>query len=218
MRFFNNLFVVLLALTAPAIAAVTASGIVSDSATGALLNAVKIYCPSPICSTTSNSSGAFTLTIPSTEIVSSIAAPATMKIFYNPARNYFYSQDAEKIFVEVRNAKGETVNGDKLSSGNYFASCQYGAFKFLNVVGKDQVFSFSAGIRNGTTSGLAKTAAITSVIANFTLTGYNPATATLTVGQNNLVKMKAIPPSGSTVNVNIGIAPVDTLKSNITIP
>jgi hypothetical protein len=218
MRFFNNLLVVLLALTASAMSAVTASGIVSDSATGAPLNTVKIKCTSPICSTSSALDGSFTVTIPTTEIIPFAAKPVTMKIFYDPARNYFYSQDAEKISVEVRNAKGETVNGDKLSPGNYFASCRYGAFKFLNLAGKDQVFSFGAGNSSGTENGFAKTAAITSVVATFTLNGYNPATATLSVGQNNLVKMSVVPPAGSTVNVNIGIAPVDTLKSNITIP
>jgi hypothetical protein len=216
---YKFLLIICLALAIPAMSAVTfVADTVADSATGNWLNGVKVTY-SAACTTTTDASGLFSIIIPGTEINFSITPKTKIVIFYNPANNYF-SAGEEKINVEVFNVKGDLMTGDKLSPGNYFAICKLGAFRFLNIAGGRQSFVFGTGTASGTTNGLAKISATTSVVLSFSKSGYNSKSLTLNVspGINPRVKLSAIPPAGSSATINIGITPIDTLKGVATIP
>jgi hypothetical protein len=217
-KYFYNFLMICLALAIPAAPAVTfVADTVSDSATGNWLNGVKVAY-SAACTTSTDVNGLFSIIIPGTEINFSAPQKTAMKIFYDPAKNYFYSGE-EKINVEVFNGKGDLMTGDKLSPGNYFVTCRFGSFKFLNIAGQRQLFVFGTGTGSGTTNGLEKSLASNAVLT-FSKSGYNSKSLTLNFSPatNPRVKLSAIAPAGSSANLNIGITPLDTLKGVATIP
>ena len=214
-RFFCD-FLLILALAIPASPVTFVTDTVADSATGNWLNGVHVAY-SATCTTSTDVNGWFTLTIPTTEINFSAAPKPAMKFLFDPEKDYFYSGE-EKVSVAVFNGNGDLMAGGKLPPGNYFATCRFGSFRFLNIAGQRQSFVF--GTSSGMNKGLAKTLAITTAVLTFSKSGYNSKSQTLNVSPatNPRIKLSAIAPAGSSATINIGIAPLDTLSGSAVIP
>jgi hypothetical protein len=183
----------------------TISGYVFDTNTNNPISGVKAKISSPVCSTQTNALGYFSLNIPTTEALPRAVPAMTTKIFFNTSQNYFLL-DGEKVFVDIRNIKGETVSGNDLSQGQYFAVCRSpsfsGTFKFLNIAGQYQSFVLERKINEG--GKLAKAAANYSV--SFSTAGYLPKSVTAVVGQSvNAYLAPLIVPRDS-AQANIGIS------------
>jgi hypothetical protein len=177
-------------------AAVSVTGTVKDSLTLQPLSGVKVKCSSPVCSTTTNAQGQYSVSIITT---AARQPPPVMARTLPQAESHYFS------------LSGRLVNSNTaFSRGIYIVNSQGKISKVLNV---DCRLPEKRGIVES--SALAKTLA--SYTFTYSLSGYN--TATLTVSGSAtvspLLAPQAIPSDSAKVKINITTDPVDTLTGTV---